>query len=522
MKKMVSWLLIACLLMAMPLASALSEDDRAERYTYTWCTAGSPDGIDYTSGDAYARHFTEMFNIQWDKINTTFDNHVERLRIWINSGDMPDLVNEWNFQYSELKNYAEQGLVGRFPDDWKERWPNLAAAYARTGIGEVLEERLGGTYALPHPVFADHQPVDPLVWHFVAYMRKDWVEAIGYEIKDAYTVDELMEIARAIKEQDPGQVGDNLKVLNTNVAYMPHLFPYALYEGSWPDGVFFKDDDGQIKWGPGQPEMLEALKVYQQAYQEGLINPEFYTLKATEAAEDFYTTGNTAITVECGMAIFMYYYGIYMQQNLGLDFNDVVHTAVILGPDEHYHTAALANFSNALLVSPELVADTPRFERLMDLLDYTTTEEGQLVIRLGLEGEDWIRDENGELVVIREGTSLMDKYPTSQRCWWNIYVLSDDFGMINPEFPVEMRERVQTLYETKMEKGDGTTLPADWDIRLHSSPASDRLSFIYHDEYAALILKDGDLEENWNHWVREAMNTYVQPVLDEMNELYGD
>lgn len=517
-KRFLSCLLAAAMLVSLFAVPALSEGDREQKFTYTWCTPGAPDGTDYTAGDAYAKFFTDKYNIEWDKINTTFDNHTERLRIWINSGDMPDLVNEWNFNFSELKSYAEQELVGRFPDDWKERWPNLASAYARTGVGEELEKRLGGTYALPHPIFAEHQPIDPLVWHYVAYMRKDWMEACGIEIKDSYTVAELLDIARAIKEKDPGQVGANLKVINTHVSYMAYLFPFALYEGSWPDGVFFKDADGKVQWGPAQPEMLEALKVYQQAYREGLINPEFYTLKTNEGAEDFYTTGNTAITVECGMAVFMDRYRGYMEANLGLNYDDVVHTAVITGMDGKYHSAELANFAAALLVSPQLVADKARFERLMDFLDYMCTDDAQLVQRLGLEGVDWKRAEDGEIEVLTPGV-VREKYATAQRCWSNVYVLSDDFGIINPTYPQVYRDRVKTLYELKHELGADTVLPADWDLRFYTSPTRDRVSFIYPDEYAALILKEGDLEENWNAWVKEAMNTYIQPVLDEMNAL---
>lgn len=37
------------------------------------------------------------------------------------------------------------------------------------------------------------------------------------------------------------------------------------------------------------------------------------------------------------------------------------------------------------------------------------------------------------------------------------------------------------------------------------------------DEYAKLILKDGDLEANWNAWVEEKM-AVVQPVLDQLNQ----
>lgn len=114
---------------------------------------------------------------------------------------------------------------------------------------------------------------------------------------------------------------------------------------------------------------------------------------------------------------------------------------------------------------------------------------------------------------------VREKYATAQRCWSNVYVLSDDFGIINPTYPQIYRDRVKTLYEIKHELGAGTVLDADWDLRFYSSPSRDRVSFIYPDEYAALILKEGDLEENWNAWVKEAMNTYIQPVLDEMNEL---
>lgn len=498
---------------------AYADKDYSETYTYTWCTPGVNEGINYTDGDEYSLFFTSQFNIVWDKVDVTFDNAAERERIWINSGDMPDLINEWSFNISEAKSYAEQGLIGKLPDDWKERWPNLAAAYARTGISDLLDEELGGTYVLPHPIFAEHQPVNPLVWHYVAFMRKDWVEAVGYELKDSYTINELIELATLIKEQDPGQCGADLKVINAHVGYMAYLIPYAMYENSWPNGIFFKDSDGVIKWGPSQPEMLEALKVYQQMYKDGLINPEFYTLNANEGQEDFYTTGNTAICVECGMAVYMQRYEGYFEGNLGLNYDDVVHTAVITGTDGKYHSAELANYSGGTLFSPDLVADTPRFERLMDLLDYTCTAEAQRVLRLGIEGKDWRFGENDEIEVLVP--NARSQYPSANRAWSNIYVLSDDFGIINPSYPQKFRDRVMELYLLKAELSDETTvIPANWDIRFYTSPAMDKVTFNYPEEYAKLILKEGDLETNWNNWVKESM-LYVQPVLDELNALYG-
>jgi putative aldouronate transport system substrate-binding protein len=36
------------------------------------------------------------------------------------------------------------------------------------------------------------------------------------------------------------------------------------------------------------------------------------------------------------------------------------------------------------------------------------------------------------------------------------------------------------------------------------------------DEYAALVIKSGDIETNWRSWVNEKM-VLIQPVLDELN-----
>ena len=91
------------------------------------------------------------------------------------------------YKHADGASYAEQGLVKKLPDDWKTRWPNLAEAYEGTVVGPLLEEQFGGTYFLPRPVFANNQPTEPLVTHQSIFMRKDWLEAVGAEVKQAYT-----------------------------------------------------------------------------------------------------------------------------------------------------------------------------------------------------------------------------------------------------------------------------------------------------------------------------------------------
>ena len=61
-----------------------------------------------------------------------------------------------------------------------------------------------------------------------------------------------------------------------------------------------------------------------------------------------------------------------------------------------------------------------------------------------------------------------------------------------------------------------TLLPREYDYETLSSREKSQATMDLADEYAKLILKDGDLEQNWRAWVAEKM-VVVQPVLDQLN-----
>lgn len=106
--------------------------------------------------NVYHKYFTDKFNIKWDYNYIEWDSWAEKLRLWINSGDLPDVAS-WNYVHGDALNYIDQGLLYKLPDDWKERWPNVAAAYKLTGLGDELEKAVGGTYVLPRPVYFENK-----------------------------------------------------------------------------------------------------------------------------------------------------------------------------------------------------------------------------------------------------------------------------------------------------------------------------------------------------------------------------
>lgn len=511
--------------------SSVETSDTGEEGTYdthvdlSWYKEGiTGHEINY-DGDAFGQFWQDKFNVTIDLTAATMDDSDwnERLRIWINSGDMPDVAH-WGFNYGELADYAAQDAVYRFPDDWKERWPNVAASQEYVPGAAVAEEKLGGTYVLFRTIFANHRPSERLSYHALLYMRKDWMEACGVEIKDTYSPSELEEIATKFKEMDPGNVGSQLVPISIRTYDVPKIYPGTVFPESINVGDgYYKDENGQFQWAPADERTLEGLEKYQNLYTSGLLDPEFYTLTRYEGTEKFYIGGTAGIVLDDGMG-----YMIQsrmedgLQKNLGLDPDEALHIAQLVGEDGKYYYREDMNFYGAIIFSPDITDE--QFERAMDILDFCCTEEGQEIINMGFEGEDWELDENGEYVSLlpneitgNASSILGSKYPSADVFFGGI-ILGDDFQFVTPNYTKETRDIISHFYELRDELSDETTLlPREYDYEFYSSRAKTQANMDLSEEYAQLILKDGDLETNWKNWVDEKMQL-VQPLLDELNQ----
>lgn len=461
----------------------------------------------------YHQYFMDKFNIEWDYNYVEWGSWQEKMRVWINSGDLPD-VSIWDYNYTDAENYVKQGLLYRFPDDWKERWPNAAKAYEASPMNVELESRFGGTYVMLRPIFVYHAQTDPIMNQIgVIGIRKDWAEAVGFELKDAYTVEETMEYARLIKEQDPGKTGSGLIPLCYDPANSLTCFVSANSDHSRVETAFYKGEDGTYRWGPSEEETLNALKLYQQAYREGLMDPEFYLMNDDDK-EKFYINGTAALYHMGGVADFRQTADTEMRNNLQLNSDEVIHEAIVLGSDEKYHNVILgSNYWSSLIFSPDISEEN--FERIMDMIDFTCTEEGQIICNMGFEGVDWEYQDGKAVSILPEDTSVLDKYGARIE---SIYILEDDFAVINPAIKDEYRDRMTQLAELKLQYGEGVYSDIDWDQTFYVSKAKDQAQFKYEEEYANLILQEGDLEQNWKKWVESKM-PLVQPYLDELNSL---
>ena len=491
-----------------------------EHFKVSYAAVAMTEGLDYNA-DELSQHFLTRFNMEWDTIGLTWDNWGERVRIWVNAVDMPDFVM-MNFNYTDIKNYADQGLLRTMPDKWEQKYPNLYKIHQNTGIGEAVEQRVGGIYMLPRIIYFT-LPTDPLVGHTSLWYRKDWAESLGIPVSNKITVDEIINMSRVFKEKQPGDP-DAGRLIPLSVS-ANDLAGILISPFNPNYSSYYKGEDGKYRWGAEDPETLEGLKIYRQAFDEGLLNPDFFALKNGEERDDF-MTGRAGIMVQGGFAKILKDSYPKFEANTGTDPYEAIELAYVCNNDGDYVAKEITNYWSVSIFSPNMADE--KFERLLDLLEYASTEEGQTIIRFGLEGIDWQRDAAGDIEIIREtiedGTfiNLQDKYPSLNPVYNNLTVLPDDFAMNDPTTDKRILDITKGLFDGKQKDGHdkGKLLPVDYDVTLFSAPNFDRVSIQYGDEFARLVVGEGDIEANWKSWIAEK-RAQVDAVLDELNEAFS-
>lgn len=480
------------------------------------------DGLDYTNGNDYYKWWSETFNVEWEITSLTFENWAERMNIWINADDLPDW-SVWNFNAGDGANYAEQELIRRMPDDWKEKYPNLAAAATCSDANAHYESLYGGMYYFFRPVFANNFPADTVTNHISMFLRTDWAKEANFDLSEniasgTLSLTEFLDYCRAVKDAGIAKY----PWYNTS-GYVGNLLDRVTEHSGVIQNAYYKAADGQYHWGPAEEEtgVKEALRQIKAAYDEGLLYPEFYTLQDPDDIGHFYAAGDAAANMYTGMAAWFDRYDQYMQENLNVSFWDTSDVFVMTDDKGVAHDAPSTNFWACNVLSPNM--DEATYERIMSIWDYGCTEEGQLRIRLGIPDVDWTRDENGKIVNLIAETgykTLEEKYTSVYPITGNMFILSDDYSFINPSFTDAAREKVAALYTKRAEIVSSRDVPLDWDLLSYSSQAINIASMTYADEYANIITKEGDFDANYDRWVSDKLSM-IQPVLDELNAAYG-
>ena len=552
MKKTIALLLALSLLLACA-SSALAEKDISEHFDYSATYIGAGTGA--VEDDMY-RYFCDMFNIDFEMIGYDWADYASAASLAINGGTMQDLVTV-DTGFSMISEWADQGLIKALPDNWQEAYPNIYNYIKNSSLLSVVTEADGKVYCIPKAIYYHFTTGDTYLWHFTLYYRADWAKELGYTFGDTVTLSELCSFIRDCQAKDMAGNGNTV-----GLTLRSGMLQELMRLGQPYFGTFTKVN-GQYVWGPTMDNTVETIVALKQLYNEGILDPDFY-INGNGAEMALFTTGQAAAMIYDGLV------GSY-----GGLINDMVASGVAADTDEALEKTALtvlvndegawrgsetANYCWANVFNPDMPED--KFLRLLDLMDYLYSKEGELVYNMGIRDVAWYETEDGykKIYYNAEGdmaTADFDKnlyalakaedgsfvageivgkttdadntyqtisYP-SQAFWFRQAILGDDFMLVDPGANPNYISRISRCYAARYENAMKNGYCAlDFDYTFFNSTAKNEYSVDIAGEILRLIAGRDIPVENvaaeWNAFI-ENNRVAWEPVINDLNAAFA-
>lgn len=357
MKKSLAILL--CLLLALSAhTAAFAETAEPIMLTALWNSTGSQ----MNEENSVMRAIEEATGIRL--ICSSSAEYATKLSTLIASNDLPDMFSAGGDQAMQLR---DNGYLMDIAPYLKEFAPNLYAELEDVLFMSQLNED-GKVYGL----------FSAMTWYPSALaVRSDYLEAVGMDIPS--NIDEFYDVLKAFTHDDPD--GNGMDDTYGIAYFIDNLRSFEYTFGAWgiPVGNRILLEDGTVTTYMKHPRYLEVIEFLRKLYQEGLMDPDFATYSTMDwfgrlwegktGCFDFQSVGTTN----------NWYPGRYTQTPVPtFDF------AVIEGPygDKGCVKQYPSVSSYTLMVSSK--CKNP--EAVAKLLEYTNSEEGQIITCLGVEG----------------------------------------------------------------------------------------------------------------------------------------
>lgn len=400
MKRIVSLVLIASMMLGLLGSVALADETPTLRLTTLLHTEQTAAIEDLT----FFKHLEKKFNVDLELEAVTGDSAAERQSQMFLANDLPDLV--WlSLNNSDAVNYGvNEGMLLNWNDYLNEElMPNTMRAkadYPDAFAASIAPD--GGMYSLPYirgPIYANNTGA------FSATIRmninKDWLTAVGKEMPT--TVEEFIDVARAFKEQDPGNVGDQLIPIidNQNKVkdYLWNALGFYAANASQVYGTAFTIKNDELVLPAYSEEAKEFMQIIKTLYDEGLVSPDYFTLDQT-ANRGLVSSGVVGIfgdsTLQPAESNWQAWDAL---SPLSSDVNDTRVASVNFG-------YSIGTYASAKTEYPELVAQ---------IVDYMYTDEAAVFYQTGpmkgsedeVDGNGWWVREDGVVT-----NALIESNPT--------------------------------------------------------------------------------------------------------------
>jgi putative aldouronate transport system substrate-binding protein len=468
------------------------------------------DGFDdpNAANDTIYNNLVQKFNVTIKPVQVTWNDWMEKFRLWAASNQLPD-VFATDASAGEYKTWATQGVIRALPDDLSG-YPNIQAVMSLPSVKPLTID--GKFYKYPRMTYAND--TDWINDRNIIY-RKDWAREAGWD-RQPQSFEEFVRMCKAVMKNHPEAVG--IGQHHNGYLLIVHLgiFPQGSHNGVWA-----KDTDGLWKPCYACEGFAEGVAQLRTLYAEGILDPDFALLKDEEAVSKF--MGGQAFAVFSG-GMYWNYEDAFKKANPGKSAEEVI-GLIEMWPNPHdgkrYYFSETPYWSEAMFRGD---MSDEKMERALNLLDYMSSDEYMTQVVLGIEGVDYKKENDAYISLLEENETLLKKYPITNKFGW----LADWGGKLGKKGIQLQNSNPNIAYTDKYwqehfqrMKEIAIPTPVNYDIRLMSTPAKDKLSAVAQDmlpDMVRVIMGKGDPVQEWKAVIKSYGPRGLDEAIREVNE----
>lgn len=476
-------------------------DGLTEDITTNWCTR-------------YNEEKTNI-HIEWSVVEGT--DYRDKVNLILTSGaDLPDIMINCLDDQSAINYYGAQGLFLPLNDlmDQYGYFSKMPFEYDPTAKAQVTSPD-GNIYKVSHYEDCYHCMYSQKMW-----INQTWLDNLG--LKAPTTTDELYEVLKAFKEQDPNGngVADEVPFSSAVQAWHSNIDGFIMcpFEYNNGDDYLRFDENSKIIASFATEGWRQGLIYMNKLYNEGLMDGEAFTQDSAT-----FTQLLMGDIVKVGL-VPGGHLGLYMPEQCD-QTKQFVALEPLTGPDgksyaAYYPTTPRAGESIVILSN----CRTP--EAAFRWADYCNSEDMLMAAFYGEEGVDWRPAQEGQVgldgkpAIFEEIVNL--RVDMQNKCWGHMAPLFETGAHFNgraadPDNPYYIEKRLATETGKYVDHVDmSVVVPpfnvASEDIEAYSNYKA-QLKTHVQNAIAQFAVGSRDIESEWEMYLEELKTLGLEEYL---------
>ena len=330
-------------------------------------------------------------------------DYSTRVATALASNSMPDIMRAC--QPAWFSQYATTGMLLNI-DEYKDYAPDyFALVDAEDRVGETNKLRIDGSMYGFQTLEYYRVPIAP-----INCLRVDLLEEANLDMPTTW--DEFYDALLAIKELHPDMTGFSTRV---GTRAMIGRYAYQLGSGGFSvvdttNGVYYEPEEDAYIYGPTSENFKAVIEFFAQAYQDGILDPDYATM-TQETYWEKLSSGRTMSICDNNSFIGRVFNPALEQVDEDAYFDIVPPLENDLGQTRQYRYNK--DWTDQIIVSSQV--DDP--VKVVQFINWFYTEEGRMVTNFGVEGQDYDMVDGNPIIkeeIVEENANASDVYSSIQ------------------------------------------------------------------------------------------------------------